>query len=455
MTKPKSAVEIKKKQQTNLIILITAVFLVSGLTYWFISARNDHKADEVKSKTETVSMAGPLQRVDAEGVLLEKAQTFTAEQIKETEAIKSKLGVIENDKTNKDKSDELFKSHLDEMSNKIQQLQLQVESMSAGGQVVAGQNTNSSGLAGKNYPKSVTEVVPSFQGIAEVNLDLSPNPNADDLKPIKNPDTYVPSGTFAKAVMIGGADASAAVNAQGNPSPMVFRIVADGTLPNKAHSHLKDCVVTAAVVGDISSERGMIRLESLSCTKPDNSIVDMVVEGTVFGPEGKNGVRGTPVRKEGALLGRAFAAGMFSGFSKGVQEGYTTNSVSALGSTSTVNNSDIAKNGAASGVSNSMDKIADYEIERAQQYHPVIQLSAGTTVDIVFMKGFFLDGKKHNEAADEAAVQNTGARTELFTHNNNPSATSSTLPLTESQMQKLKQHESELGFSSQPTATQG
>ena len=43
-----------------------------------------------------------------------------------------------------------------------------------------------------------------------------------------------------------------------------------------------------------------------------------------------------------------------------------------------------------------MDKIADYNIRRADQYHPVIQLSAGTIVDVVFLKGFYLDGQKHD-----------------------------------------------------------
>ena len=61
-----------------------------------------------------------------------------------------------------------------------------------------------------------------------------------------------------------------------------------------------------------------------------------------------------------------------------------------------MNNADIFKYGAAQGVSNAMDKIADYNIRRADQYHPVIQLSAGTIVDIVFLKGFYLDGQKHD-----------------------------------------------------------
>jgi conjugal transfer pilus assembly protein TraB len=136
---------------------------------------------------------------------------------------------------------------------------------------------------------------------------------------------------------------------------MLFRLIEQGTLPNHRKSHLKDCVVTAAVVGDISSERGMIRLESLSCAFPNNEVVDQSVEGTIFGSEGKNGVRGNPVWREGALLQRAFAAGALSGFSNALSQTYTANSISTLGNVQTVNGSKVAQYGLANGAGTAMD----------------------------------------------------------------------------------------------------
>lgn len=448
MTKSTSS-DIKKKQQLNLLIAVAVVCAAGYVVYALIDSKTYSSQKTAKAKTQTVSFASPLKRVDAESVILEKYQTQTAEQKKETDDLKTKLAGVTQGQTEQSKLDGQNKSQLDALNSKLQKLENQLEALTNQPNNMNGTNPD---FLNKGAPGQKLQNVAMQQGIAETVFDLSPQGSSDDLVPLKNPDTYVPSGTFVKAVMIGGADASAAVNAQGNPTPMVFRVIEQGTLPNKAHSHLKDCVVTAAVVGDISSERGMIRLETMSCTKPDNSIVDFSVEGTIFGPEGKNGVRGIPMWREGALLGRAAAAGLLSGFSNGLQQSYTTSSVSALGSTSTVNNSDIVKYGAASGASNAMDKLADYEIQRAQQYHPVIQLSAGTVVDVVFLKGFFLDGKKHEEADKEPVTSNPGARTELFQHPNAPTNTAttpaSTLPLTDAQMQKLKQHENDLGFSS-------
>jgi conjugal transfer pilus assembly protein TraB len=282
------------------------------------------------------------------------------------------------------------------------------------------------------------------QGIREDNLSLSKPKNESDEDPTKNPDTYVPAGTFVKAVMIGGADASAAVNAQSNPVPMLFRLVANGTLPNHKKSHLKDCIITAAAVGDISSERGMIRLENLSCTFPNDEVVDQAVEGTIFGPEGKNGVRGTPVWREAALLQRAFAAGTLSGLSTGLSQTYTTNSISADGNVQTVNPSKIFQYGVASGAGKAMDKLADYNIQRAEQYHPVIQLSAGTTVDVVFLKGFFLDGKKHDEKNNNAHDYPTSITNAPTLFPNVFDATP--LPLSPSAVKKIEENSKQLGL---------
>jgi conjugal transfer pilus assembly protein TraB len=221
---------------------------------------------------------------------------------------------------------------------------------------------------------------------------------------------------------------------------MLFRIVADGTLPNHKKSHLKDCVVTAAVVGDISSERGQIRLERMSCTFPNGEIVEQQVEGTIFGMDAKNGVRGNPVWREGALLGRAAVAGTLSGLGSAISQTYTTTSISPLGSTQTVNNGDIFKYGAAQGASNAMEKLADYNIRRAEQYHPVIQLSAGQPVDVVFLKGFYLDGRSH----DENNSDDKNEPSQLFP--TTTKQTSTGLTLSERELERIKQNEQNMGW---------
>lgn len=209
-------------------------------------------------------------------------------------------------------------------------------------------------------------------------------------------ENYVPAGSFVKAVLLSGLDASAGVTTQGNPRPVLLRLVDPGNLPNATKSHLRDCFITAAGIGDISSERAYLRLETLSCKRTDGTILDIPVYGTVVGTDGKDGIRGKPVWREGALLQRAAAAGALSGFGNAINQTYTTNSISPLGTTQTVDPNAIWKTGAASGASNAMNKLADYNIKRAEQYQPVIQISAGTKVDVLFLKGFYLENQHEN-----------------------------------------------------------
>lgn len=445
VTKPSA---VKTKQIRNLAMLAGVVIVAFVGLIYAVSDDNSvkSKANEVKP-----DFVNPLAHVDAESVILERTQ----KQLKDSD-IKADHLQEQIDSLVKAKQDQSTPQE-DELKKRIDALEQQLQTQggqSAAPNLVGAPMAGSQEFQGNFLPPASASNSPNMaagepnagQGIREDTLSLSSD-QTENRAPLKNPDTYVPAGTFAKAVMIGGADASAAVNAQSNPSPMLFRIVEEGTLPNHEKSHLKDCVVTAAVVGDISSERGLIRLESLSCTFPSKEIVDQSVEGTIFGSEGKNGVRGRPVWREGALLQRAFAAGALSGISEGISQTYTSNSISPQGNVATIDPSKVAQVGLGKGVGKAMDKLADYNIQRAEQYHPVIQLSAGAVVDVVFLKGFFLDGKKHENQDTSvgnysSSIQSQGMSS-LFSANTEESQT---LPLSPEAVKRIQEHSKELGL---------
>jgi conjugal transfer pilus assembly protein TraB len=390
--------QVRKKQVTTLSITALIVLLFFWGVYSLLtgsdasgSEDNHHKKykKDEKNKTETTSLsiADPLSHVDEASLWVERTQNSLAKEQKVTESLQQQLQTLAQTKAAQDQSNKIQSEQVQALQNQVNQLQeklthrpAEVERPGASASSVEGAGA---GVAGLNE---------DVLALSDQNTTLQ-LPET----PIKTSDTYVPAGTFVRAALLGGADASAGVTSQGNPMPMLLRILDPGTLPNGHKSHLQGCTATAAVIGDISSERGQIRLERLSCVAPTGEVVDMPVEGTIFGPEGKNGVRGTPLWREGALLKRAFAAGTLSGLATGISQQYTTTATSPLGSTTTVNGADVFKYGAATGARNAMEKIADYNIRRADQYHPVIQISAGTVVDMVFLKGFFLDGGNGEE----------------------------------------------------------
>jgi conjugal transfer pilus assembly protein TraB len=181
-----------------------------------------------------------------------------------------------------------------------------------------------------------------------------------------------------------------------------MRITGDAVLPSYEHSKLKGCLVTGGAYGDISSERVYIRLEKMSCQR-DGQLVEFTVDGHVSGNDGKPGIRGRVVMRDGALVGRAFVGGLFSGLGQAASDNYTDTSISPLGSTSTVKNGESYEYGAAQGFSNAANMYADYNIKRAEQYQPVIEVGAASQVDIVFANGFYLDGidnKTHEKNRD-------------------------------------------------------
>lgn len=394
--------QIKKQQWIALSVILSAGVLIILLMFFFTSSSNTKKVVE-KDSFEKIDLVNPADKVDQESIWIEETQNQLKTSEDEQRRLQHQLETLskQNATSTQSQTDlqhqvEMLTQEMTSMKKQLidakNQQNVQAQEVNAGG--FPNKNGNAHGL--RNFPGNSRNNPMPYQPtvLNHVHVDYVDVAALDtiDEKTVEN---FVPSGTFAKAVLLSGADASAAVNSQTNPDPMLFRIVDNGTLPNDATSHLKDCLLTSAVTGDISSERGKIRFERMSCTKEDGSILDVPVEGYVAGTDGKNGIRGIPVWREGALTERAFIAGTLSGFSDAVQSQYVTTSTSALGSTETINDGDSVKYGVANGFSTASDRLAKYYIQRAEQYHPVIQIGPGVVVDVVFLKGFYIDGLDH------------------------------------------------------------
>lgn len=224
-----------------------------------------------------------------------------------------------------------------------------------------------------------------------------------------NPEHYVPSGTFVRAVILGGADADASVNGQSkNNGVMLFKLVQPGTLPNGARSHLQGCFVTGSSYGDISSERAYVILDKLSCVLPGQPIIDKSVTGWAFFG-GKVGIKGQPLMRDNKVMQWAGISGALSGIATAAQYAQSVQSISTLGATSVVPSSSIGPYAAYGGASKAADVLSTYYVKRAEQYHPVIQVGSGNVVTIVFKDGFYLepDEDKHQRASHPQRAMHT------------------------------------------------
>ena len=118
------------------------------------------------------------------------------------------------------------------------------------------------------------------------------------------------------------------------------------------------------------------------------SVIETEVAGFVAG-SGKTGVRGPVVSREGALVEKAFLAGLVSGIGQGVASAFQPQAVASGGAAAVANTSlsDIGRAGLGAGAASAGQKVADYMIRRAEQYQPVIQLRAGTKGDAGVPRG--------------------------------------------------------------------
>ena len=239
--------------------------------------------------------------------------------------------------------------------------------------------------------------------ILEFEPSAAPNETTKDtgLLAVRPLGTWLPAGSHAEAVVLSGVDASAGVASQGDPRPVLLRLTgpavsaADDGVALTAD--IQGCTLTGAAHGDLSSEKVYVRLQTMTCAGPQpKTVIETPVAGFVAGT-GKAGVRGPVVSREGALVQKAFLAGLVSGAGESatallqppaVITGGVSSSASAFGL------ADLGRAGLAAGANSAGRRVSDYLIRRAEQYQPVIQLQTGTPVTVVFLEGARIDGRK-------------------------------------------------------------
>lgn len=226
----------------------------------------------------------------------------------------------------------------------------------------------------------------------------------------------IPATSFARGRLLNGVNAPTGGQAQSNPIAAIVQITSFANLSNRFQHDIRECRILLAANGSLSDERMYGRLETLTCIHSDGRVQEVEVKGYINGNDGKNGVRGRSVNKQGQVLANALTAGIFSGFGTAVQAGATITNQNALGATSVISPGAGFRSGMGGGISRAMDRLADFYIRSAEQLFPVIEVDAGVEVDVVFSRGFQLKVSDAGDATDESgeftaiAARNEGVR---------------------------------------------
>lgn len=224
---------------------------------------------------------------------------------------------------------------------------------------------------------------PTLQPDAPLHLNRAAGTTVED---------YVPAGSFVKGRILTGVYAATGAGAASQPLPMVIRIEDRAILPNAWRTNVTSCHVTASASGDLSSERVFVRLDRLSCVGKKGEALDVRVTGYAVGEDGKVGVRGKLVTRSGQAIASALSVGMLSGLGSAVSRSSEEVTTSITGTQSKRYRNAWAS-GLGEGLSDAMDRIADYYLKLADRIFPVLEVDAGRPVDVVFSQGVLLSEK--------------------------------------------------------------
>lgn len=412
----------RRKQMALLVAVALGLSAIGGVA-WYIGSPSKASPGKSQPKKPVPNMTGA---VTSTTFGKKVSDTAVADlQHTATEADK-KLGQFENQLKKIAGENEAYRTKIQSQEDDIKLLQTQIDALTQGGS--GGSTPPASGStpapgtlptgSGNSLSGSVPPPTAFYPGVPANQTSVQINPQLNEglstmtvdygEKQDKTPPLpYIPSGSFASATVIEGADANASVTGESASSPMQFRLTGKVTLPNDGEYDLRGCFVTAAAYGDISSERALLRTDRLSC-RVNGHIIDQKFKGHVSFM-GKNGIRAEPVIRNGKIVGYAFAGGAIDAMGSAMSNvGSTT---VGIGAASTVSGGDVARAGIGGGTSQAGKTLSDYFIKRAEQYHPVIPVGAGVSVSVVFQEGFqlaYADVKKEKKVTAPSPEKSAG-----------------------------------------------
>lgn len=213
------------------------------------------------------------------------------------------------------------------------------------------------------------------------------NDNKDALK------VSLPAGAILSGVLVTGMDAPTGKQAQKDPYPSLIRIKSEAILPNRFRADFRECFIIAAGWGERSSERAYMRAERLSCIRNDGATLETSIDAYVTGEDGKTGIRGRLVSKQGQLLTRALMAGFAEGATSLFNVRQTPSlSISSAGSSNTstyeqVFSAEAVQGATVRGIGGALERLAEYYMDMAEEMFPVIEIDAMREVDFIVKKG--------------------------------------------------------------------
>ena len=230
---------------------------------------------------------------------------------------------------------------------------------------------------------------------------------SDTASKVEVPSITIPALSALEGVLLHGFNArtnasgsttgGSIISANNVGAPFVTRIKGSAILPNGWRaSELDSCFISGTGIGVLSTERANVIADRISCVDTKGRIFEAKVKGYGVDLDGIQGLSGTLVTKQGAILAKTALAGIASGLGAALTP--TTTASINTGTTATGSSTPytlpsgglVAGTALGSGISNSMSQLSKFYLDYAKSIFPIVEVPSGTRITWVLQESVTL-----------------------------------------------------------------
>jgi len=380
-----------KRKQDSMIWIFLGIILI-GMIIWIRYKSNKGETEPKLAEKSALKLEVASQALDSEKMW---RNYFEDKLIETTNKTQDKLQLIESS------INEQSVAYQNQLKSEIEKLKEQMRFL-AEEQALAKREFSSVKLKSEQEDKDSQSNI-NLAGSKENNITVNHMDRGEIFDRPKSSRNFIPETAYVKGILLGGIAVSTSMGSSSEPVPVIIRITDRGNLPKNFNIDLTHCQIMGSSYGDLSSERAVVRAEVLSCHDPKKELIYTTkVAGLIYGDDGMNGIKGRVIQTSDKHLKNAIVGSMISGFAQSAK-GQDQFAISSIGAVSTKKKGagEMIKEGGLAGASSAAEKIADYYIKQAESMSPVLLISGGTKVDIVFTKGVYLGALDVQEKLDQ------------------------------------------------------
>ncbi|GER94874.1 hypothetical protein A45J_2685 [hot springs metagenome] len=240
--------------------------------------------------------------------------------------------------------------------------------------------------------KAEPVVQPTFRSI-EFKFDKPEAKKTSATDTQKAADSKVDSIDLPIGIVVGltinGMDAPTFQWGQQDPQPLLITIEDKMITAMNEEIDLKGCMVLSSAHGAVSAEKAMPRLVKMNCRDKNGNLYAGSVKGWILGDDGKVGITGRLVSRQGSVLAKTFWADVLSLGGSYLRQSATATSLSPLGAIETTkqDGEQLLKSAGGQAIERTSGRISQFFIKIAEQIYPVVEVMPGRKVTVLFEGG--------------------------------------------------------------------